>query len=149
MDLKNPTKEKTVKKDTYKQQAANAAVAVENLEGFRLLIDAGFDEHVATKLAARRGVEEIQHQIAWLDSRNPDSNPLGLLRIAIEQGWQEPASVINHLKKKKHAETEQQKTEEEALHEAEVNSQKRELRRHREQMRPTWDRLPKKERSRV
>ncbi|MFT5091917.1 MAG: hypothetical protein ACI93T_000736, partial [Porticoccaceae bacterium] len=54
--FKNQTKEKTNKKDTYKQQAANAAVAVENLEGFRLLIDAGFDEHVATKLAASRGV---------------------------------------------------------------------------------------------
>ena len=113
------------------------------------MIDAGFDKHVATKLAASRGVEEIQQQIAWLDSRNPDSNPLGLLRTAIEQGWAEPASVINHLKKKKHAETEQRNAEEDALHETEVAARKREVRRHREQMRPNWDRLPEKERSQV
>jgi hypothetical protein len=147
--FKKDTKEKTQEKDTYKQQAANAAVAVENVEGLRLLIDAGFDKHVATKLAASRGVEEIQQQIGWVDSRNPDSNPLGLLRIAIEQGWSEPANVTNHLKKEKHVEVEQQKAKEDELREAEVAARKREIRHCRDQLRPTWDRLPEKERSQI
>jgi len=100
-------------------------------------------------LAASRGVEEIQQQIVWLESRNPDSNPLGLLRIAIEQGWPEPATVTSHLKKEKHAKTQQHKAEEDGWHDAEVAARKREIRRQREQMRPEWGGLPEHERTRV
>jgi hypothetical protein len=92
---KNPTKEKTVSNDTSKQQhAGTPAVAVENLEAYRLLRDAGFDERAATSLAQRRTLMEIEQQIAWLEERKPRANRLGLLRRAIEEDWAAPNVVL-------------------------------------------------------
>ncbi|MCA9076884.1 MAG: hypothetical protein KDA93_17795, partial [Planctomycetaceae bacterium] len=64
---KNPTSRKTVLKDTHKQQ-----VAAVDFKVVEMLKAAGFDEPIARQLAGKRGVEEIQQQIEWLELRNPN-----------------------------------------------------------------------------
>ena len=100
---KNPSAErsriasndKTVIKNTYKQQDVTPAVAVENMEALQLLLSVGFDSKIAAELSHGRGVEEIQNQITWLAKRNIERNRLGMLRRAIEQNWREPSMPIS------------------------------------------------------
>ena len=90
--FKNPTHVKTLQKDTYKQQATDHAV-VENVEGIQLLRRAGFDGKMATMLSRHASAEEITKQIEWLKVRNPQRNPLRMLRRAIEDHWSAPATT--------------------------------------------------------
>jgi hypothetical protein len=142
------TKETTQEKDTYKQQPTRPAV-VKNADAYQLLIDAGFDEHTASQLSESRGVVEIQNQIAWMKFRKADSNPLGLLRRAIEHAWTEPDSAKVQRKKHQHAEKERQKAEEKKLHDAEVTKAKQATRRRRRQALPVWHSLSAKERKTI
>ena len=87
--FKIPSKEKTLPKDTLKQQQKDTAV-VASSKGFELLRDAGFDEPTARRLASVATAEQINQQIAWLPRRNPDHNRLGMLRRAIEEKWSAP-----------------------------------------------------------
>ena len=87
-DGKHRTGSKTASNDTHKQQAA----AVDS-EAVKLLGSVGFDDRAAERLAAGRGVEEIQRQVEWLEHRQPSRNRLGMLRKAIEEDWAAPEPV--------------------------------------------------------
>jgi len=90
---RNPTPIKTVQKKPYKQQDDNLSVAaVGNSEGYRLLKAAGLDDTLANRLSKLASHSEIELQIAWLPRRNPERNPLGMLRRAIEEGWSAPTN---------------------------------------------------------
>lgn len=82
--FKNPTKERTSSKDTFKQQRAAA---------YQMLQQAGFDDRVAKELSASQSSHDIEQQIAWMEHRGPSKNRLGMLRRAIEDGWSEPIAV--------------------------------------------------------
>jgi hypothetical protein len=113
---KNQTKEKTLANDTFKQQHASApsVVAASNLEAYRLLRDAGFDEPTATKMAQLRTAEEIEQQIAWLDARKSETNRPGLLRRAIEENWAARHAMQQTEKQKLVRERERQREAEQA-----------------------------------
>ena len=143
------TKEKTQEKDTYKQQNTNTVVAAKDNEVFRLLSDAGFDEPTAVMLSENRGVEEIQQQIAWLSCRNPDTNPLGLLRTAIDQKWPEPPAAMEQRKRKQRGVSKRQQAEENERRDAEIAFRKQQQRTRRRQLLPEWHGLSETERSEV
>ncbi|HRK30439.1 MAG TPA: hypothetical protein PLD59_05120 [Tepidisphaeraceae bacterium] len=77
--------------ETLKQQ--QAVVASVNLEAAKKLAEAGFDLKTAQVLALGHSLADVEQQIAWLPLRNPSSNPLGLLRRAIENSWPAPLKV--------------------------------------------------------
>ena len=87
--FKNPSSRKTPANDTDKQQPA-AAVDSQAVELLRVV---GFDAAMAKRLAAGRGVEQIQSQINWLEHRRPERSRLGMLRRAIEEDWAAPEPV--------------------------------------------------------
>ena len=74
--FKKRTKEKTQRKDILKQQQVHlvaAAVSLDQEDGFALLIAAGFDQAMASRLARTATRDEIARQIDWLPRRNPDT----------------------------------------------------------------------------
>jgi len=84
----------SVKTELKTEQTATVpSVAADS--GFDLLRKAGFDSRTASRLAAKRSLEAIEHQIAWLPLRRSTSNRLGLLRCAIEEDWPKPAGEIS------------------------------------------------------
>lgn len=139
---KNQTKEKTLANDTFKQQHASvpAAVAAENLEAYRLLRDVGFDEPTANKMARLRTAEEIEHQIAWLNARKPETNRLGLLRRAIEENWSAPHAVQQTEKQKLVRERERQREAKQAAEEERRQA-------HEQRRRERWFALSVKQRA--
>lgn len=50
----------------------------------------GFDEWIASRIAAQFSTSVIQQQMKWLPHRRATRNRLGLLRQAIEQNWPPP-----------------------------------------------------------
>lgn len=69
-----------------------SASPVDNRDSVVILLNtAGFDERTAHKIATAHPEENIRQQIAWLPQRNPSRNPLGMLRLAIEENWPAPA----------------------------------------------------------
>ncbi len=61
--------------------------------GYELLLKAGFDERGARDLASQFDAIRIARQIELLPKRKPSTNPLGLLRRAIEQDWPSPLTA--------------------------------------------------------
>ena len=57
-----------------------------------LLRDEGFDATTAEKLASKYAIEQIIHQIEWIDERHVRQNRIGMLRKAIEQDWSKPTA---------------------------------------------------------
>lgn len=55
-----------------------------------LLQEQGFSQRDAFLLATTYPEEQIRNQINWLGKRNAVRNPLGMLRRAIEENWEEP-----------------------------------------------------------
>ena len=75
--------------NTHKQQptprlSGEAAVAFERLKA------EGFDAKAAQAIAIRHPLYIIEQQIEWIDRRKVRSNRLGMLRLAIEEGWAPP-----------------------------------------------------------
>lgn len=62
----------------------------ENAVAVSLLIKEGFDEGASKFLANNYSLELIKNQIEALPRRNPNGNPLGLLRKSIEDNWSIP-----------------------------------------------------------
>lgn len=80
---------KETKNKLNKQKAA--AVDDSILE----LLQPFFDDPVDIRhLASVATPEQIQNQVDWLPQRNPDANPAGLLRRAIEGNWPKPAKEL-------------------------------------------------------
>jgi hypothetical protein len=75
------------------QPAAAAKSDKSSLPACRRLIEAGFDELAAKRLASLRPLEVIERQIAWMAKRQPTRNPLGMLRRAIEEDWPAPTNL--------------------------------------------------------
>jgi hypothetical protein len=86
--VKKVTEEKTITKDTLKQQ--QPAVADEVVDE---LMKAGFDRRTARDLTTLAGAQQILNQIRWLDRRNATRNRLGMLRRAIVEDWAEPQAT--------------------------------------------------------
>ncbi|HVO45258.1 MAG TPA: hypothetical protein VMT29_02880 [Steroidobacteraceae bacterium] len=81
---------------TTRQQQQPAAAGKsdnDNPLAYRRLIEAGFDELAAKRLASLRPLEVIERQVGWMAKRHPARNPLGMLRKAIEEDWPAPANV--------------------------------------------------------
>ena len=108
--FKNQTEEMPLENNTNKQQNVSPVVAVDNLESFQLLRQAGFDDDVALELSGSRGLLEIKQQIEWLPHRNAERNSLGMLRKAIQGDWSKPDSIINSEKKQQRVEKDQTET---------------------------------------
>lgn len=70
---------------TLKQQEAAAAT-------FERLRKEGFDERTARIVIRRYPVERIERQIAWIGLRKVKTNRVGMIRTAIEQDWEAPAT---------------------------------------------------------
>ena len=68
-------------------------VAVDWSESQERLIQVGFDEKAATELARKFPAEVVLRQIEDFPRRGAASNPLGLLRRAIEENWSSPAPL--------------------------------------------------------
>ena len=112
--FRNQTKEKTPSNDTPKQQQA---VVAEDCKAVQLLREAGFDQDTSRRIAQAHSTDEIKQQIEWLDKRNPQQNPLGLLRRAIEETWEPPSFVQQQIKEDVARERERQREAEEAADE--------------------------------
>ena len=138
--FKKDTKEKTEKKNTDKQQT-DKAVVVDLSDSMKLLIDAGFGEPVARKLADGRSADEIRNQIDWLELRQPNDNPLGMLRRAIEDNWSAPAAITAKQQKSQATERSRQQQEREATEDARIAKQKRQRRERRQKLRAHWQTL--------
>lgn len=86
---------KTLKR---KQQQPKAPAVVETLstiqnKSFQLLTEQGFTPRDAHALAYTHPAQTIENQINWLRKRTPTRNPLGMLRRAIEENWNEPDQI--------------------------------------------------------
>lgn len=146
---KNQTEEKPHKNNTYKQQSESPVVAVENLESFELLRQAGFDEDVALELSGSRGLKEIKEQIEWLPHRKPERNSLGMLRKAIQGDWSKPDSICNAEKKQQRLQKNQTEATEMEIDDARVLEAKQEKKRRREQLLPVWNGLDSNEQIKI
>jgi len=144
-DGKNPTTIKTVQNNTSKQH--DPSVAAENVDGFNLLRDAGFDEATARELSGSRGFDEIQRQIDWLDARNPHDNRLGMLRKAIEQNWSKPVTVARAEKTRRLAENARKQTARQEADDAEAVKSKHKQQRRRDAALVIFNRLSDDERT--
>lgn len=129
--FKNPTKQKTVKKDTDKQQRLPPAVA-ENSEAHQLLINVGFDEQTAKKLCESRGLGKIKQQITWLKERNPRENKLGMLRKAIEQDWPQPVTAQQKDQRLRLADEARREARQEQIDDAKLAEGKRKRKRRKD-----------------
>ncbi|MCA9036353.1 MAG: hypothetical protein KDA91_14560 [Planctomycetaceae bacterium] len=126
--FKKPTSKKdNSTNDIHKQQHAAVTQAVS------LLVNSGLDRATAIKLAEKRGLAVVENQLAWLDSRNPTTNRIGMLRKAVDEDWPKPAAVADREKRSqdrlKHRRQNQQRLQEESVNAAE--KQKRRQRRQR------------------
>jgi len=88
---------RTNKTSKQQQQAAAVRIDAEDHGAYRRLIEVGFDQVTAERLACSRSLERIDRQIAWMGKRYPTRNALGMLRKAIEQDWPEPVNLAVQL----------------------------------------------------
>jgi len=87
---------KPEKINSQQQRQRPAAVGKSDKDtslAYRRLLEVGFDEAAAKRLASLRCLEHIERQIAWMEKRHPTRNPLGMLRKAIEEDWPEPVNL--------------------------------------------------------
>ncbi|QDT45683.1 hypothetical protein Pan241w_58100 [Gimesia alba] len=147
--FKNQTEEKPQENNTNKQQDEPTVAAVENLESFQLLQQAGFDDGIARDLSQKRGLEEIKQQIEWLPHRNPDRNSLGMLRRSIEGNWLKPDSLLFKEKKQQRLQKSQAQGTQAETDDARVSQAKQEKKRRREQLLPVWNGLSSDEQTRI
>ncbi len=134
--------------DNNKEQV----VAVEFQEAFDLLTQVEFDGKrfdgkTCLKLAQSGGLDEIKQQIQWLPYRKANRNPLGMLRSAIEQDWSAPIEIIERNRNRDAAHKEQEAVDAESAEVAEIDRVKKEIRQHRKDVLPRWNRLTDKERN--
>jgi hypothetical protein len=140
--FKNPTKEKTDRNNTFKQQDMRpAAVVVDCEKAYDLLIDAGFDRQTAVRLSQSRGIKELEQQIDWLPKRSPDRNPLGMLRRAIEENWTAPVAVVVEEKKNEARQKDKESQERQAADDKAAAARKRQRREFRQTMLSQWYKL--------
>lgn len=123
---------KTVAKDTLKQ-------AVENVEGFSLLLEEGIREKAARKLSQHATVEEIEQQIAWLDFRNPSNRP-AMLKTAIEEKWVEPEGFVDRDAEESRREREAEENAKRIEREAAIAQQKQTRLERRTRLLARWER---------
>lgn len=136
---KGTSKEKKKTKETLKQQTA-----AESKPAVALLTNIGFDLSTAQELSRDFPFEQISNQIKWLAERKPRQNELGMLRLAIEQNWEEPV----HLKKERQSRERHRIQESEfAVEEDHVQRQKQARRQRRERLEQVWDALSGEQRN--
>lgn len=101
----------STKKETTKRNNKQKTFDVGNETSVSLLRDVGFNQKAAVDIACQSSAEVIERQIKWLKHRKPESNPLGMLRIAIENDWCEPDSLKQkQLLEKQRTEQDRQET---------------------------------------
>ncbi|WP_145218166.1 hypothetical protein [Gimesia alba] len=152
-DGNNPSDRKTGFKDSSKQQA-EFVVAPEFQESFQLLMQVDFNgerfsQETALQLAQSRGLSEIQQQIAWLPKRKADRNPLGMLRIAIEQNWSAPTEVQERERNRANAHKEKKRELAKATRMDEIDRAKQERRFNRQQAMPWWNGLSREKQAAI
>lgn len=138
---KNWTKEKTEEKDTDKQQ--EIAVAAEKDDSIKLLLEAGFEERIAEKIADSGNANIIRKQINWLPLRSASRNPLGLLRKAIEEDWPNPRGDRQPFEHRSHDRTPDDVAADVTISRTEKTSRLTQ----RQNLLSRWDRLTTDERS--
>lgn len=146
--FKIPIKEKTIQKDTLKQQQEEPVVV--NLKEFHLLQKTGFDEATAKQLSTVADCEQIKQQIAWLAGRNVEKNRLGMLRRAIENNWSAPeqpidVKTVNRERRQKYREQSRQlKEQERKLLASKIGRIQR-----RRELQTLWNELSKTKQTRI
>ena len=139
-DSKNPSDRKTSSKDSYKQQD----VVAENSESYALLVGEGINRNTAIKLSGIISLKAIKNQIEWLDSRKAENRP-AMLRKAIEEGWEQPASA----QQQKHlVQSQQQEQEQDAETRAEEERQHQQRHRRRSDLLERWTKETRKQQDR-
>lgn len=76
--------------DTFKQQKGTDDAEIQ--ESWKMLQAQGFDRKTSTRMAEQYPKERILDQVKWLPLRAPARNPLGMLRLAIEENWPDPTA---------------------------------------------------------
>ncbi len=95
---------------------------------------------MARELSEKRGIEEIQNQINWIDQRNPKQSRLGMLRKAIEENWSEPVTKETIQKEQR-----VEKNRNDSVQQMAAENKKRKDRR--KQQIEHWNQLPDSEKS--
>ena len=131
--FKNQTSKKdTSTNDINKQQQAAVANAVS------LLTNTGLDRATAIKLAEKRGLTIVENQLAWLESRNPTSNRIGMLRKAIDEDWPKPAAIADREKRSqerlKHRRQNQQRQQEDSA----ITEEKQQRQQRKQRLLAEW-----------
>lgn len=101
--------------------AASAVASSPSAEGEaeRLLTEAGFSASVARSLA-HHGAEAVQRQVEALPKRKVGKNRLGMLRKAIEEGWEIPQTPQEARAKDERIETKAHQERQEARERAQT-----------------------------
>lgn len=148
--FKSPTTRKTQRKDTCKnkqmltrgegsrKQTDDEVVAVKYGDVVTILEKAGFDTKTATRLAGVSSYDEVSRQIEWLPLRGTARNSLGMLRKAIEERWEAPASANSSLTSSQIRDREALRRKKEAEVEAARQREERERQRLRRRQIALW-----------
>jgi hypothetical protein len=113
--------QRTLRKNIPKQQSDAAASPFERLKA------EGFDAAATKAIASRYPAERIHRQLDWIDERKVSSNRLGMLRAAIAQDWEAPATA--DLRRRKFEDAEPPACRGESLQDALSHARSRLLRR--------------------
>jgi hypothetical protein len=105
----------------------------------KLLMATGFKEQVARKIAMSAECEVIENQISWMRFRKNVDKPLGFLKKAIEQNWDEPEASQVRTKERR---VNQQKIERQQAVETWDSQFKQKVAQHRNRLIKIWERLP-------
>ena len=112
------------------------------------MIAAGIDRGTATALLKKRGSVVIENQLAWIDARNPTENRIGMLRKAIDEDWQKPASIDVHERQSQQRERDRQRDAEQSKEAAAIVRLKRERRKRRDILLEEWNNASTEDRQR-
>lgn len=108
-------------------------------ESQKLLIAAGFKDHIARKIALSAEREVIENQIQWMRFRKNVEKPLGFLKKAIEQNWEEPEERRVRQKDRR---IHQERVRNQQKNELEESKLKQKVAQHRNRLVEIWNSLP-------
>ena len=115
-------------------------------ESYKLLIAAGFKDHVARSIALSADREVIENQIQWMRYRKKVEKPLGFLKNAIEQNWDEPEASRVRQKERQVYEKRNRLQQQNELRESEF---KQKVAMHRQKLIELWNALPVESREKL
>ncbi|TWT60988.1 hypothetical protein [Rubinisphaera italica] len=140
--FKNPTSNKRkAPNESNKQQSTVAAELIGQL------VKQGIDQHAAGQLVEERGVDVVGNQLGWVDARHPRDNRPGLLRKAIEENWEMPASIKLKMKRDSLRKREAEQKAHQVSEDSRIIELKRERLQRKNALQQHWDTASREQRS--